>query len=81
MTSITVSLPEPLHDWVEAQAKAEQLGEAADYVRELISRDHERSEAIARMQVLIDEGFASGTSDRSMDEVLEEARAFFKAQA
>ena len=81
MTDITVSLSDPPHEWIEARAKAEHLGDAADYVRELISRDHERSEAVARMQTLIDEGFASGTSNRSMDDILEEAKALARAQA
>ena len=47
---------------------------ASDYVRDLIREDQEKANAIAELQGLIDEGIASGISDRTLDEVFEDAR-------
>lgn len=59
MVTMNVSLPGPLKEWVEAQAKTGRYSNTSDYVRELIRRDQERSAKIARLQALIMEGEAS----------------------
>lgn len=74
MATMNVSLPDPMKEWVEAQARTGRYSNASDYVRDLIRRDQERSGKIAAMQRFVDEGLASGTSDRSMDEILADAR-------
>ena len=74
MATMNVSLPDPMKEWVEAQARTGRYSNASDYVRDLIRRDQERSGKIAAMQRFVDEGLASGTSDRSMDEILSDAR-------
>lgn len=74
MATMNISLPDPMKEWVEAQARTGRHSNASDYVRDLIRKDQERSDKIAAMQRFIDEGMASGTSDRSMDEILADAR-------
>ncbi|KPH79761.1 MULTISPECIES: type II toxin-antitoxin system ParD family antitoxin [Bosea] len=74
MATMNVSLPDRMKDWVETQANSGRYGNASDYVRDLIRRDQERQDAIARIQHAIDEGIRSGVSTRSMDELLDEAR-------
>ena len=74
MATMNVSLPEPMKEWVEAQAQTGRYSNASDYVRDLIRRDQERTQALARLQGLVSEGLDSGISDRSMAEVLEIAR-------
>ena len=74
MATMNVSLPDQMKAWVEQQAQGGRYGNASDYVRDLIRRDQERLDAIARIQSKIDEGIRSGISTRSMDEVLQEAR-------
>lgn len=74
MATMNVSLPDGMKVWVEAQSQTGRYSNASDYVRDLIRRDQERTDKIAAMQKLIDEGLASGVSDRSMDEILLEAR-------
>jgi antitoxin ParD1/3/4 len=74
MATMNVSLPAPMKDWVEAQARTGRYSNASDYVRDLIRRDQERASELAELQRLIDEGLASGTSSRSLDELREEAR-------
>jgi antitoxin ParD1/3/4 len=72
---MNVSLPDPMKDWVEAQARTGRYSNASDYVRDLIRRDQERAGKLAELQRLVDAGLSSGVSARSLDEVLQEARA------
>jgi antitoxin ParD1/3/4 len=74
MATMNVSLPAPMKDWVEAQARTGRYSNASDYVRDLIRRDQERADKIAELQHLIAEGMASGISDRPIEEVLRVAR-------
>lgn len=74
MATMNVSLPDPMKAWVEAQAKTGRYANASDYVRDLIRRDQERAEKVDVLQKLIDDGLASGVSDRGLDEILADAR-------
>lgn len=74
MATMNVSLPDPMKEWVEAQSQTGRYSNASDYVRDLIRRDQERTDKIAHMQKLVDEGLASGISDKNMDEIWETAR-------
>jgi antitoxin ParD1/3/4 len=59
MTSLNISLPEPLRDWIETQIKRGRYGNASEYLRELIRRDQER-QAQERLEQLLLEGVKSG---------------------
>ena len=74
MATMNVSLPESMKDWVETQARTGRYSNSSDYVRDLIRRDQERAEKLAELRRLIEAGFASGLSDRSLTDVLETAR-------
>ena len=67
------SLPDPMKDWVEAQAKAGRYSNASDYVRDLIRRDQERAHKLAALQRLITEGMESGVSTLSAADLLKTA--------
>lgn len=75
MATMNISLPDPMKAWVEAQAKDGRYANSSDYVRDLIRRDQIKAEKIANMQRLIDEAYASGFSDKTVDEIFDEARA------
>lgn len=75
MATMNVSLPDAMKDWVEAQAQSGRYGNASDYVRDLIRHDQERKDKIAHMQTLVDEALESGISDKSIAEILKQARA------
>lgn len=64
-----------MKDWVEDQTKTGRYGNASDYVRDLIRRDQEKQDWIARMRAAIQEGLDSGVSDRSMADIRAAARA------
>ena len=69
MVTMNVSLPHPMKEWVEAQAKTGRYSNASDYVRDLIRKDQMRSDKIAAMQRFVDEGLQSGPGSRSQDEL------------
>ena len=69
MATMNVSLPDPMKDWVEAQARTGRYANASDYVRDLIRRDQERSDKIAAMQRFVDDGLKSGIGTPSKDEL------------
>lgn len=75
MATMNVSLPDPMKDWVEAQARTGRYSNASDYVRDLIRRDQTRSDKIAAMQRFVDDGLKSGVGSRSKDELFAVAAA------
>ena len=79
MATMNVSLPDEMRAWVETQAESGRYSNISDYVRDLIRKDQDRALKIMQMQALVTEGFASGESTRSMDSLLEEARARYDA--
>ena len=75
MATMNVSLPNAMKDWVEAQAQSGRYGNASDYVRDLIRHDQERKDKISHMQTLVDEALEGGISDKSVADILKQARA------
>ena len=75
MATMTVSLPDPMKDWIEAQIKVGDYASSSDYVRDLVRRDREHKDKITALRRLIDEAEASGISPRTLDEIFAEARA------
>ena len=60
MATMNVSIPDPMKAWVEERARGGSFSNASDYVRHLIRRDQERSQALEQLQAVITEGFQSG---------------------
>lgn len=60
MATMNVSIPDPMKAWVEERAQGGSFSNASDYVRHLIRRDQERSQAMAQLQTAITEGLESG---------------------
>ncbi len=60
MSTMNVSLPEPMKAWVESQSRTGRFSNSSDYVRDLIRRDQTRQAAVAELQSALDEGLASG---------------------
>lgn len=80
MATMNVSLPDEMKSWVESRAATGRYSNASDYVRDLIRKDQERAGATAELQAAITEGIESGISPRSVEEVLENARARYRAR-
>lgn len=75
MATMNVSLPDPMKDWVESQARTGRYSNASDYVRDLIRRDQARTDKIAEMQRFVDDGLKSGVGSRSKDKLFAVAAA------
>lgn len=74
MATMNISLPDAMKQWVEAQTETGRFGNSSDVVRDLIRRAQIRAEKIENMNRLIEEGLASGISDRTAEEIIDEAR-------
>jgi antitoxin ParD1/3/4 len=76
MATMTVSLPDPMKDWIEAQISRGEYASASDYVRDLIRRDRARRETeltIDDLRKLVADAKAGEISKRSVDEIFAEA--------
>lgn len=75
MAVLNVSLPDDLGEWARARAAEGCFADPADYVRDTMQREREYQDKLARLQAAIDEGLASGVSDRDPFEYIDELRA------
>ena len=75
MARLTISMPDQMNDWVEAQVSAGRYGNVSEYFRDLVRRDQERRDtAINELRVMLERAEASGVSKRSLSEILDAAR-------
>jgi antitoxin ParD1/3/4 len=80
MATMTISLPDPMKEWVETQIRTGDYASSSDYVRDLIRKDREQRDRLNALRAMIDDAEASGISPRSVDEVFAEARAIAKSR-
>ncbi len=75
MATVTISLPDPMKDWIESQASNGQFSGVSDYMRDLVRRDQsEKGYHEALVQALV-EGEESGDAREWTRETLQaEAR-------
>ena len=59
MTTVTISLPDSLKEFVDTQVATKGYGNVSEYFRSLL-RDAQEREAEARLEALLLEGLASG---------------------
>jgi antitoxin ParD1/3/4 len=81
MATMNISLPDQMKAWVEAQTADGRYSNTSDYIRDLIRREQIKADKITHMQRLIDEGRASGISDRTHRQVIEDARSRLRRRA
>ncbi len=75
MATMNISLPDQMKAWVEAQTEDGKYANSSDLIRDLIRREQIKQEKIAAMQVLLDEGEASGYVEMSIEEIFQMVRA------
>lgn len=68
MASLNVPLPDPMKDWVEAQARTGRYSNASDYVRDLIWKDQERAAKIVHLRQLVTDALESGVEQAARRE-------------
>lgn len=59
MTTLTISLPESLKDFIDREVQTKGYGNVSEYVRGLL-RDAQAKEADARLEALLIEGLSKG---------------------
>ncbi len=78
MATMTISLPDPLKDWVEAKVRQGDYASTSDYMRDLVRRDRARHEqpdlTLDDLRRIVADSRASGTTDDSVADVLADAR-------
>jgi antitoxin ParD1/3/4 len=83
MATMTVSLPEPMKDWIEAQIRRGDYASVSDYVRDLVRRDRERREqefTLDELRRKLAASRASGASARTVDDIFAEAQEIVRAR-
>ncbi|MGA2672843.1 MAG: type II toxin-antitoxin system ParD family antitoxin [Terracidiphilus sp.] len=59
MTTLTISLPDSLKEFIDREVRTKGYGNVSEYVRGLL-RDAQAKEADARLEALLIEGLSSG---------------------
>jgi len=67
MTSLNVSLPEPLKKYIERQTRQGGYSTPSEYMRDLIRAD-QKQKAGERVEALLPEGLESGPATEMTDE-------------
>ncbi len=81
MAQMNISITDTLKSWAESRVGEGRWSSTSDYVRDLIRRDQEAEEARRRLQAAIDEGRASGISERDPFDYLDELRNGLRSSA
>ena len=77
MTTMNISLPDSLKDFVDTQVQDGGYSTSSEYVRDLIRRDQVRS-ASQQLAALIMEGLESGSAISADDNCLKNKRVALK---
>lgn len=75
MATMNISLPDKMKEWVEEQVATGRYANSSDLIRDLIREDQDRVRGLDELRALIDEGIASGVSDRTVADIRREVLA------
>nr|WP_052027793.1 type II toxin-antitoxin system ParD family antitoxin [Sphingobium sp. ba1] len=74
MAQMNISLPDGLKSWIEARVAEGRYSSSSDYVRDLVRREQEAEEKLRILRAAIEEGLASGVSDRTIEDIIADRR-------
>ena len=80
MAQMNISIPDRLKTWVESRVADGTYASSSEYVRDLLRQDQREGAARQRLQAAIDQGRASGRSERSLQDIIAGTRARAKAR-
>ena len=66
----TISMPDEMGTWIEGRIESGQYNSDSEYFRDLVRRDQERQKAQEELGRLLDEGEASGISDKNVHDIM-----------
>lgn len=71
----TISIPDPMSQYISHQVKSGQYGNISEYIRDLVRKDQEQKKlAMAELREMLDKAEAGGISNLSMDDIRTRAR-------
>ncbi len=70
----TITVTEQQESWIKSQIDSGNYGNDSEYLRELIRLDQEYKNKIAMLRSALIEGEKSGITDRSMADILNDAK-------
>ena len=70
MASMNISVPGPLRDWIESRLVGGRYATASEYLEDLIARDRADSEEREAVVAALEQGEASGESERRVGDIL-----------
>ncbi len=79
MTTMNVSLPDQMKDWIETRIDAGHYHNVSEYIRDLIRRDQAGHEKALALRAAIDHGRNSGVERRGFKAVIKAAKAKAKS--
>jgi antitoxin ParD1/3/4 len=71
MAQMNISLPPALKEWVDQMVGDGRYASSSDYVRELIRRDQDHANKLARLRAAIDQAWDAPASERSLKDIYE----------
>jgi len=74
MTTMNVSLPDQMKDWIETRIDAGQYHNVSEYIRDLIRRDQADHEKMLAFRAAIDYGRSSGVEQRPFKALIKAAK-------
>jgi antitoxin ParD1/3/4 len=80
MATMSISLPDQMKEWVEAQSADGRYANSSDFVRDLIRKEQIKAEKIAVLQEMVRVGIESGVGTVSVEELREAGKAKARAQ-
>lgn len=73
MATMTISLPEPMREFIESEVSSGNYGSASELFRELV-RERQKRKAQERLEILLLEGLESGQPIEVTQDYLEVRR-------
>lgn len=80
-TRTTITLSEKESEWVQNRIASGQYADDSAYFRDLVRRDREYKHKLDVLRKAVQDGFDSGVSDRTVEDIWAEAVAKHKAKA
>ena len=81
MAQMNISIPDKLKAWVESRVADGSYASSSDYLRDLVRQDQRERNRLDWLRAEIQAGRDSGISDRSLKDIVAEARAKHEACA
>lgn len=69
MTKQSVNFTPPNDDWLNAKVASKEYPSKTDVVNDLIRREREREDKFNTLRAAIEEGLASGISEKTVEEI------------